>query len=334
MREFRFVCRRRGRLDIFLREALPQAVSGGELSNSKIRRLIVAGAVRVNAAQIRRPAFELERGSAVTVLFDGAKFFYEKRPDDVRFEVCDRDVLFEDEHLIAVNKPTRFPSEKTPAGGEARDSLHQAVIRRLWRENPSLRNPPYAGIVHRLDRDTSGVMIFAKTRAAAAAAHAVFERRLAQKVYRAVSVCLREGERVPREFSADDFIGRISPKSAAAKWGSLAESAGGRHAHTDFTVIGAAETGDARDFARDGAPPFSARPASCGAVLKIEARPLTGRTHQIRVHLAGLGLPVLGDTLYGAPPYSRMMLHAQRLTLPHPVTGQALTLEAPLPDGF
>ena len=70
------------------------------------------------------------------------------------------------------------------------------------------------------------------------------------------------------------------------------------------------------------------------AAVKIEARPLTGRTHQIRVHLASVGLPILGDTLYGAPEYKRTMLHAQSLTFPHPISKNTMTVSAPLPDGF
>mgnify|MGYP000857095694 CR=1 FL=1 len=68
--------------------------------------------------------------------------------------------------------------------------------------------------------------------------------------------------------------------------------------------------------------------------VKIEAHPLTGRTHQIRVHLASIGLPILGDALYGAPEYKRTMLHAQSLTFQHPVSGKTITVSAPLPDKF
>ena len=152
----------RTRLDGLLRRELPACSRNGDFSNSKIRRLIVAGAVFVDGRQIRRPAYDVFAGSTVTVNFEEEKFFFEKKPDDISFEVSDKDVLFEDDFLILVNKPAFFPVEETFSGSQKRDNLHDAVIRYLWSKNPSLRNPPYAGIMHRLDRDTSGVILFTK----------------------------------------------------------------------------------------------------------------------------------------------------------------------------
>ena len=153
------------RLDEFLRRELPLKLNEPQnSSNSKIRRLIVAGAVFVNSRQVRRPAFELRGHSNVSVDFDEEKFLYEKQPDDIKFELTEKDVLYEDEYLICVNKPSLFPTEETIVGGKKRDNLHDAVVRYLWAKNPSLRNPPYVGIMHRLDRETSGVILFTKQR--------------------------------------------------------------------------------------------------------------------------------------------------------------------------
>ena len=327
--KFTFRIESKSRLDIFLRSELAQTVSAYieksaavSLSNSKIRRMIVAGAVSVDGLQIRRPSYELLRGQTVCIEFDEEKFFFEKQADDIAFEMTAADVLYEDEDLIAVNKPAFLPTEETIVGGEKRDCLHAAVVRYLWAKS-ALRNPPYVGIMHRLDRETSGVILFTKTRSVNAAVHEMFEKRAVQKIYRAVcTVSEKAGHvqlsRVVEEdstFFVENHIGRISPKSARAKWGALNAAQGGLYARTDFTVLERTVIG--------GNP-----------VVQIEARPLTGRTHQIRVHLASIGLPILGDTLYGAPEYTRTMLHAQSLTFQHPVSGKAITVSAPLPNEF
>lgn len=312
------LCRASCRLDLLLRQELPAVLeSKQQASNSKIRRLIVAGCVRVDGRQVRIPGFTVRGGSSVSVFVDKDKFFYEKPADDIAFELSDRDVLYEDAALIVVNKPAFFPSEPTMVQG--RDNLHAAVVRYLHKKNPSLRNPPYAGIMHRLDHETSGVILFTKTRAVNGAVHDMFEHHTAHKVYRAVALCPpeRSGPSLPSDtFCVDNFMGRISPKSSAAKWGVLPESRGGVHARTEFTVLSCgAEAGGRR-------------------TVTVEARPLTGRTHQIRVHMALSGMPLLGDVLYGGIPYERIMLHAYSLTFPHPEDGRTLTVTAPLPKEF
>ena len=327
--KFTFRIESKTRLDIFLRSELAQAVStyveksaAVSLSNSKIRRMIVAGAVSVDGLQIRRPSYELLRGQTVCIEFDEEKFFFEKQADDIAFEMTAADVLYEDEDLIAVNKPAFLPTEETVVGGEKRDCLHAAVVRYLWAKS-ALRNPPYVGIMHRLDRETSGVILFTKTRAVNAAVHEMFEKRAVQKIYRAVCAISEKTGRTQESlrleedstFFVENHIGRISPKSARAKWGELLAERGGLYARTDFTVLERTVIG--------GIP-----------AVKIEARPLTGRTHQIRVHLASIGLPILGDVLYGAPEYKRTMLHAQSLTFQHPINGKTITVSAPLPNEF
>ncbi len=304
-------------LNEFLRSELASRLSK-EISNSKVRRLIVAGAVSVNGRQIRVPAYRLFPGSRVDVNLDEEKFFYEKQPDDISFEVSEKEVLFEDDSIILVNKPAFFPSEEGMVS--SRDNLHAALIRYLWKKNPSLRNPPYVGIMHRLDRETSGVILYTKTRAVNAACHDMFEKKTAKKVYRALACpagrgALGEEMEAGHQFSVSFPMGRISPKSQAAKWGRLSEDRGGLSSRTDFVIVDR-EKSKGRE------------------VFYIDCHLLTGRTHQIRVHLSSLGLPLLGDTLYGGQPFNRIMLHAQSLTFPHPVTGEIMTVTAPLPEGF
>ena len=301
------------RLDVFLRENLPQTL-GSQVSNSKIRRLIVAGEVSVNSRVCRIPSYTLLPGAKVSARVSQEKLFYERQPDDISFELTGKDVLYEDECIICVNKPAFLPTEETIVKGRA--SLHECVVKYLWNKNPSLRNPPYAGIMHRLDRETSGVILFTKTRSVNAQVHAMFEQHTAQKTYRAVSSIkndlLKEGD----SFECKNYIGRISPKSSACKIGSLSQERGGQLADTLFTVA-----------------------AKKGGLIYLDAFPKTGRTHQIRVHLSQKGMPIVGDELYGGMKGikefgERIMLHASCLEFPHPLSGQIMAVRAELPLGF
>ena len=306
-------------LNELLRAELP-AVLGRPVSNSKIRRLIMAGMVSIGGVQCRNPSAKARAGVRITVLVDEEKLFYEKQPDDISFELTARDVLYEDDAIIVVNKPAFFPVEAGMVG--SRDNLHAAVIRYLFekqkREHPAMKNPPYVGIMHRLDRETSGVILFTKARAVNAPCHDMFEKHTVRKVYRAI-VCLPAGKGLgkdnARQFTVEMFMGRISLKSQAAKWGALSEKDGGVYSKTEFTVEG--------EGVLDGKK-----------VAAVDCLLHTGRTHQIRVHLASRGMPILGDVLYGGAPFARIMLHAHTLTFPHPVTGETLTVTAPLPAEF
>lgn len=291
--KLRFSTENKIRLDEFLRKELPQCkqLAGQELSNSKIRRLIVAGAVSVNGRPVNRPAFELRGRSEVVVVLDVEKFFFEKQPDDAKFEVTEASVLYEDDNLIFLDKPARFPVEQTITGN--RTNLHDSLVDFLWRRTPSLRNPPYAGIMHRLDRETSGVILFTKTRASNAGISEIFQKHTLTKQYLAVvedTGKLREGD----SFTVEMFMNRVTGKSQQGKWGEVPESRGGQFSKTDFRVL--------KKITIEG--------HHC---LLLECTLYTGRTHQIRVHLSSRGLPILGDCLYGGVTASRMYLHASRL---------------------
>lgn len=309
--ELKFSTSIKERLDDFLRRELPErleaagerAASGAEtgaggLSNSKIRRLILSGSVFVNGRECRRPAFEIRGLTKITVNFESKKFFYEKQPDDIDFVMTDSDVLFEDENLIFVNKPAFLPVEQTIAGN--RKNLHDALVDYLWKRNPELRNPPYAGIMHRLDRETSGVILFTKSRSVNKAVHDMFESHNFTKTY--LAVCEKPepgrggkaGRKPGDSFTVEMFMNRVSKKSDAAKCGRVSEKDGGLYSKTDFKICG--------EYDYRGK-----------AYFVIECNLFTGRTHQIRVHLASLGMPLLGDQLYGGPPADRIYLHAWRL---------------------
>ena len=293
------------RLDEFLREKMPELLQT-ECSNSKIRRLIISSQVTVNGKVVTRPSFELRGKSEIKILFDKDKFFYEKKPDDIKFEVTKKSVLFENDDLIFIDKPTFFPVEQTIT--QNRDNLHDAVVRYLWKKNENLRNPPYVGIMHRLDRETSGVILFTKNRAANKSVQNMFENHDFEKKY--LAVVLNEGKfsqhsfekksfqiKENDEFCVEMYMERISSKCQAGKWGNVPQNKGGKYSKTDFRVLKEIEL-----------PDLIGKKA-----FLIECNLFTGRTHQIRVHLASKGLPIVGDELYGGVPYKRMMLHSALL---------------------
>ena len=295
-------------LNEILRQTLSDAVKNSGInidsksfSNSKIRRLIVSGSVYVNGWQMKRPSFIVTKNSMITVDFDRDRFSFEKHPDDITFTMSDDDVLFETDNLIFVNKPAFFPVEQTITGKRA--NLHDALVDYLWKRNPSLRNPPYAGIMHRLDRETSGVILFTKNRAANKEisemfqSHDFYKEYLAAVAVSSVKKSLAQNASnlsVGYAFTVEKFMGRISSKSSKGKWGSLSEKQGGQYSKTDFEIIGTKKI--------EGTECFIIR-----CVL------FTGRTHQIRVHLSEAGFPIFGDELYGGKKASRLYLHAQKL---------------------
>jgi 23S rRNA pseudouridine1911/1915/1917 synthase len=207
-------------------------------------------------------------------------------------------LLFADEHVAAVDKPAGVPSQPTLATD--RGHLPELVARLLGGEVLP---------VHRLDRETSGVVVLARTREAAARLSAAFRQGAPVKTY--LALCARGPQ--PSEGRIDAPLGPDRGRP-----GRRTVVAGGEPAATAWRTLRLGPGGQAL----------------------VEARPETGRTHQIRVHLAHLGAPLLGDARYGGPrrvlevAVPRVMLHAFRLEIRHPVTGAILSLGAPLPDDF
>lgn len=274
----------------------------------------MAGCIRVNGREVRIPSYTVFEKSTVEAFIDKEKLLYEKQADDISFEVNEESVLYEDEYLIFINKPAKFPTEKTIVTD--RDNLHDAVVRYLWKKNPSLRNPPYVGIMHRLDKDTSGVILFTKKREVNKAIFDMFDsgklelnegsknsQRPVTKTYLAL---VKDSAKIKSEFTVKNYLGRITAKSAGCKWGQVSEKSGGLISVTEFKV----------------------RKRENGYCL-LECHPVTGRTHQIRVHLSGMGTPIVGDVIYGGPKADRLCLHAESLKLNHPVSGEKIEVTAP-----
>jgi 23S rRNA pseudouridine1911/1915/1917 synthase len=285
------------RLDEALGEWLPEALARS-VSKSKVRKLIMAGAVRLNGKPVRNAAEGLVPGATIEAYVDVAKLFEDAPSRDLKFELTPDRILFEDEDLIVVDKPPGLPSQ--PTVDLARDSLFSAVQRFLPKS--------YVGVHHRLDRDTSGAVLFTKSERANAGMAESFSTHRVVKAYRALTV---PGRKVDSEWTIKNYLGKVPSESRRARYGAV--DFGGSFAETSFRLI--------EEYPRG---------------LWIEAVPKTGRTHQIRVHLSEYGLPILSDDLYGrksdlAP---RLMLHAARLIFPHPVTGREMSVECPHPEDF
>lgn len=303
----------------FLKSTLPRTIQedfpGFEVSNSKIRRLLVSGNVFVNNKQIIKTGYNIFPGDKIKVHFNKEKFEYEKSPDDISFALESRDVIYEDEYLIAVNKPPCFPTEAVIV--KDRNNLHYEVKNYLW-EKSGQKNVPYAGVLHRLDRETSGVIVFSKNRNINKEMFEIFSSHNLTKKYLALSY--GENPVTERKFTVTGYMKRTSPKSRQCKWGLVSgnrNTGEEKYSKTDFEILG---------FRNN--------------IVLVQAVPLTGRTHQIRVHLASKNLPIFGDSLYGGKlkygktAVPRTMLHAEEISFIHPATGEKLSLKANLPEDF
>jgi 23S rRNA pseudouridine1911/1915/1917 synthase len=204
-------------------------------------------------------------------------------------------VVFEDEFLLVVDKPAGLVVH--PGAGNPSGTLVNAL---LDRGIAGGEDPNRPGIVHRLDRDTSGLMVVAKGEPAYSKLVEMMAGRRVRRGYRAVVV----GEGLPETGTVNSPVGR-DPDNPT-----LMAAGVGRHAITQFEVL---------------------REAGGHAMLRVRLE--TGRTHQIRVHFAAIGHPVYADPLYGtAVPGRRLWLHAERLSFEHPVTGEHLSFESPIPE--
>ena len=285
----------KARLDKFLAEQVP------ELSRSEIQRLIASGRVTVDG-EPAKPSHKVRMGEEVVVLVP-AEESTELLPEAIPLEI-----VYEDPVLLVVDKPAGMVVH--PAPGHSGGTLVNALLAHCPELAAGEDDRP--GIVHRLDRDTSGLILVAKNEKARRALQRQFKERQVHKAY----LALLEGHLHPAWGRIEAAVGR-DPHHRQR----MSVQTGGREAVTEYHVL--------EQFAhRVG--------LAAGEYTMIEAEPLTGRTHQIRVHLASIGHPVVGDGVYGrrrtSLPVSRQFLHARRLGFKHPTTGQRLELEAPLPE--
>lgn len=270
-----------------------------EFSRSHVQHLIEAGHARVQGQAVRVPARRVRAGDAIAldlVPTDESRAF---RPEPAMR--ASLDIVFEDEHLLVVHKPAGLVVH--PAAGHWSGTLLNALL--AYHANAATL--PRAGIVHRLDKDTSGLMLVGKTLPAVTALVRAIAAREVQRLYAA----LAWGE-VPVAVTIGAPIGR-DPRSRL-RMAVVPVAQGGRDARTDVACV-------AR---HDGAS-------------ALRCRLHTGRTHQIRVHLASRGWPLVSDALYGGRSglgLARQALHAVQLGLAHPVTRESLAFFAPPPADF
>jgi RluA family pseudouridine synthase len=299
------------RLDDALTSWLPDAL-GRPVSKAKARKLIMAGAVYLNGRPVRIAATPLAGGARVEAHVEPEKLFKDGTARDQAFALAADRILFEDEDLIVVDKPPGLPAH--PTLDKNRDNL-LAAVKRFLSKRDGVANP-YLGVHQRLDRDTSGVVLFTKSQRVNAAVSEIFSKRRAVKIYQALTAPRPARLRAAgeKEWTVQSYLGKIS-HSKPARYGSVTEN--GNAAETSFRIVAEYRRG-----------------------TWIEAVPRTGRTHQIRVQLAEHGLPILGDDLYGADRRGadglapRLMLHAAELKFPHPVSGNGMSVESPLPLDF
>lgn len=307
------------RLDRFLSERFDA------LSRSRAKALVKEGAAAMDGAALTDPRAGVIAGSVYTLnMPDPVPATPE--PEDIPL-----DILFEDSDLIIVNKPVDMAVH--PAPGSWQGTLVNALLHHCNGELPGIGGVERPGIVHRLDKNTTGVMVAAKTEAAHAGLSALFAAHDIERAYYAVT----RGSPRPLVGTVNAAIARSTSDRKKMAVVRNPDSGAGRHAITHYKAI---ETFGLRD-----------KGAGVPAAALIECRLETGRTHQIRVHLGHIGAPLIGDQVYGknrgisahgagqafidattaARKFPRQALHAAVLGFVHPVTGEEMRFEAPLP---
>jgi 23S rRNA pseudouridine1911/1915/1917 synthase len=288
------------RLDVFLREAFPAASRGA------MQRLIEQGHIRVNGKSVK-PTHAPRAGEVVEIHWPDAT------PAEAQPENIPLDILFEDKSMLVVNKPAGLVVH--PAAGHEEHTLVNALLYHCKGSLSGIGGVARPGIVHRLDKETSGCLVVAKNDETHLALSEQFSGRVVKKIYHAI-LC---GE-VPRE--TGEIHAAIARHPTHRKRMAVHDDGDGRAAHTSYAVL-----------------------EKLNHATLVEAQIHTGRTHQIRVHFQFLGYPVVGDETYGAKQNKklkelanytapRVLLHAKELSFVHPRTQKTVKFSAPLPKDF
>jgi 23S rRNA pseudouridine1911/1915/1917 synthase len=277
------------RVDLFVGEALG-------LSRAKLKRLFEEGAVQVNGRPAKKGLL-VAAGQRISVTWE----------EETREAVPDADfplvVLYEDGAVVAVDKPAGRPSHPLRPGETG--TVANALVARFPECAQASEDPREGGLCHRLDIETSGVLLAARTREAWNTLRSAFSGRGVDKRYLALVTgpLAEEGE--------IELPLRHHPRHPDRVEPAMPGDEGAREAHSSFKVL-----------------------ARAGEYSLVEVRILTGVLHQVRAHMAGVGAPLVGDTLYEGreePGLSRFFLHAQSLEFTHPVTGRKVHVESPVP---
>ena len=299
------------RLDVYIAAQAPQ------LSRARAQQLLKAGEVRVNG-RLEKPGYRVQPGDVIALALPAPV-----APGHILPEPISLDIVYQDADLAVIDKPAGMVVH--PGAGNWSGTLVNALLYQI-KDLSGIGGELRPGIVHRLDKDTSGLLLVAKNDVAHRALAAMIEQRAVAREY----LALAWGRLAEDAFTVDAPIGRHpTERQRMAVLAGEDVRATRRHARTHFTVL-------------------ERLPHATALTAKLD----TGRTHQIRVHLHYLGHPVVGDPVYGLriarkylpllPPAARaavkalpgQALHARRLTFPHPRTGEVLTFEADPPAHF
>lgn len=270
-----------------------------EFSRSYLQQLIELGLVSLNAKPIQKASQRVKAGDNVTIELRPTPQSQAFKPEDIPLHV-----VYEDAHILVINKPAGLVVHPAPGNWSG------TLLNGLLAYDKASAAIPRAGIVHRLDKDTSGLMVVARTRVVMDALVQAIAARDVSRQYLAVAHRPWAGAKT---VCVDAPVGR-DPRNRLRMAVVDLERSPGKTAKTDVIFL---DNADAGCFVR--------------CILH------TGRTHQIRVHMASLGHPLVADVVYGGavvPGMARQALHACRLALVHPITGAPLVFEAPLPADF
>ena len=294
------------RLDKMLARRLDMAIDGG-FSRNKTKKLLDAEKVVYNGGVERFGSRSVEYDDIIEVDVDASIVGSPKSHENV--ELNAGDILWHDDLVMVIDKPSGLPSQKTRDPN--RDYAVAAVERYLARHG---QDDPYLALHHRLDVGTSGAMVFACDERANQGLSEAFDERRVHKTYRAIA--RRTSSDPPRDVGQSWVVeNHLTQRRSASTTRQVAVHSGGDYARTEFEIRRRA-----------------------GEVFDVVARPTTGRRHQIRVHLADSGLPIVGDERYGGvdrldgEDVERMMLHAWRLRLDHPVYDTEIDVTSPMPE--
>lgn len=281
------------RLDRALSELLP------EFSRSYLQQLIESGRVDVNALTVRKSSLRVKAADVVRIEL-------RPTPQSQAFmpQTMDLQIAFEDPHILVINKPAGLVVHPAPGNWSG------TLLNGLLAYDKSIALVPRAGIVHRLDKDTSGLMVVARSRPVMDQLVRAIAEREVSRLYLAVGQ--RSWQGLARQ-TVEAAIGR-DPRNRLRMAAVDLDKQSGKSAKTDFAVLANSQAG-----------------------CLVRCTLHTGRTHQIRVHMASLGHPLVSDAVYGGavdPSISRQALHAARLSFLHPVTGQSMVFDASPPDDF
>lgn len=283
--------------DGFYRRLDAYVSDGGEITRSRAQKLIESGAVTVNGQVVTKASAEVRQDSEIVVTLP------DEAPLDVPAQDIPVDIVYQDADLAVINKQQGLTVH--PANGVNTGTLVNALLYNI-KDLSGINGVLRPGIVHRLDKDTSGLLVVAKNDAA----HVELQRQIQCKECRRIYLALLEGNVKQDNGIIDKPIGRS--KSDRKKMDIVPN---GRNAVTHYEVL-----------------------ERYGAYTLVRFELKTGRTHQIRVHAKYMGHPVVGDRTYGYKNcrfnLDGQLLHAWRLQFTHPVTGESMSFTAPLPDYF